>query len=220
MFASLSLRAKRGEEGEDTPGVSPWSFMATLKLVYNKTMKPILLILVVVVIVAGGFWFIKKGEETKIPTPVTNFTECVEAGNPVMESYPRQCRTEDGQTFIEDIGNALEKVDLIRLTSPLPNEVVKSPLKITGEARGFWFFEASFPVFLVNWDGLIIAEGIATAKDDWMTEDFVPFEATLEFEIPKYKNNGALILKKDNPSGLPEHDDALEVPILFSSPNP
>ena len=33
---------------------------------------------------------------------VTNFEECVQAGNPVMESFPRQCRNED-QIFVEEI---------------------------------------------------------------------------------------------------------------------
>ncbi len=109
------------------------------------------------------------------------------------------------------------KDDLIRLNSPRPNQTIQSPLVITGEARGNWFFEASFPVVLVNWDGLIIAQGIATAKSDWMTTEYVPFEAKLDFTIDKntYSNRGALILKKDNPSGLPEHDNALEVPIIF-----
>jgi len=34
--------------------------------------------------------------------PVTNFEECIEAGNPIMESYPRQCRNND-QLFVEEI---------------------------------------------------------------------------------------------------------------------
>ena len=33
---------------------------------------------------------------------ITNFEECVAAGNPVMESYPRQCRA-NGQTYVETI---------------------------------------------------------------------------------------------------------------------
>ncbi len=33
---------------------------------------------------------------------VTNFKECLAAGNPAMESYPRQCRHED-RTYIEKI---------------------------------------------------------------------------------------------------------------------
>lgn len=33
---------------------------------------------------------------------ITDFESCVAAGNPVMESYPRQCRA-NGETFVEDI---------------------------------------------------------------------------------------------------------------------
>tara|TARA_B100000508_G_scaffold23261_1_gene16271 strand:- start:4763 stop:5404 length:642 start_codon:yes stop_codon:yes gene_type:complete len=35
-------------------------------------------------------------------TPITSFDECVAAGNPVMESYPRQCRAGE-ETFVEEI---------------------------------------------------------------------------------------------------------------------
>lgn len=33
---------------------------------------------------------------------VTNFDECAAAGYPVMETYPLQCSTPDGQTFVDD----------------------------------------------------------------------------------------------------------------------
>jgi hypothetical protein len=33
---------------------------------------------------------------------ITNFKECKAAGNPIMESYPRQCRA-NGQTFVEEV---------------------------------------------------------------------------------------------------------------------
>ncbi len=156
-----------------------------------------------------------------ISTPsVTSFEECVAAGSAVMESYPRQCISKDGTHFTENIGNELEKTNLIRIDSPRPNASVESPLTILGQARGSWFFGASFPVFLTDWDGKIIAQGIATAKGDWMTAEFVPFEAKLTFNIGdisgQYSNKGTLILKKDNPSGLPQNDDALEIPILFA----
>jgi eight-cysteine-cluster-containing protein len=36
-------------------------------------------------------------------TTVTDFDTCAAAGNPVMESYPRQCRHTDGRTFTEVI---------------------------------------------------------------------------------------------------------------------
>lgn len=103
----------------------------------------------------------------------------------------------------------------IHLFSPVANTVITSPLVIKGEARGNWFFEGSFPVFLTNWDGLIIAQGIATTEGEWMTENFVPFTATLNFIKPGYGATGSLILKKDNPSGLQQYDDALEITVRF-----
>lgn len=148
---------------------------------------------------------------------VTNFEECVNAGNSIMESYPRTCKSGE-ETFTENIGNVLEKQDLIRITSPQPNDTIQSPLLIKGEARGVWFFEASFPILLTDGDGTIVAEGFATAKGEWMTKEFVPFEATLTFTNPQnMKSSGSLILKKDNPSGLPEHDDNLQIPVWFES---
>jgi hypothetical protein len=104
---------------------------------------------------------------------------------------------------------------LVYLTEPQANALVTSPLTIHGEARGMWYFEASFPVVLTDWDGKIIAEGHADAQSDWMTEDFVPFTAILTFTKPAYGERGTLVLKKDNPSGLPEHYAALEIPVRF-----
>ena len=56
--------------------------------------------------------------------------------------------------------------DLVTLTNPLPNQVIESPLQVTGQARGTWFFEGTFPVSIVNWDGLIIGETYAIATSD------------------------------------------------------
>lgn len=33
----------------------------------------------------------------------TNFEECAKAGYPVLQSYPRQCRTPDGKNFVENL---------------------------------------------------------------------------------------------------------------------
>lgn len=42
-----------------------------------------------------------------IESTVESFEECVAAGNPVLESYPRQCRTDDGKNFVETIDSFL-----------------------------------------------------------------------------------------------------------------
>lgn len=114
-----------------------------------------------------------------------------------------------------------DKSDLIQVGTPEPGNSIASPLTIAGQARGTWFFEASFPVSLVDWNGLIIAEGFVTADNEWMTEEFVPFSGELEFtspyttEMDDFMKNGTLILQKANASGLPEHDDAVEIPVTF-----
>lgn len=106
--------------------------------------------------------------------------------------------------------------DLIRVDNPAPESIVTSPLTIEGEARGSWYFEGSFPVVLTDWDGRIIAEGIAQAQDDWMTTDYVPFDVTLRFDVDtRVSNRGSLILQKENPSGLPGKDDAYEYFVFF-----
>lgn len=105
--------------------------------------------------------------------------------------------------------------DLLTLTNPMVGEYISSPVVIEGKARGSWFFEASFPVVIVDWDGLIIGQGIAQAQSDWMTTDYVPFRVEITFTKPTVKNNGWIILRKDNPSDLSQNDDAFEVPIFF-----
>ena len=114
----------------------------------------------------------------------------------------------------ESIGNALEKNDLIRLKSPKPGSLVKSLVLIQGLARGYWFFEASFPVKMYDNNNVLLGIGIAQAAGEWMTEDFVPFQVTLEFATPATKE-GTLVLEKDNPSGLAEHADELRIPVRF-----
>ena len=149
-------------------------------------------------------------------TEITNFKECVGAGNPIMESYPQQCRTDDGRTFTEDIGNELDKSDLIRIDKPRPNSVIGPSFEIEGHARGYWFFEGSFPLVLEDTDGNILAKHYATAQGEWMTEEFVKFSAEMKVDFGN-ATTGYLVLKRDNPSDLPENDDELRVPLVFNA---
>lgn len=170
-------------------------------------MKYLITLFLVTGVIIGGFLYYKSS----LVSEIDSFESCVKAGNPVLESYPRQCRTSDGRSFVEEI---LEH-PMIRVTSLKPGDVISSPLVVTGEARGTWYFEASFPVHLVDGHNTTIATGIAQAQSDWMTEDFVPFKAELIF-TPSDVDEALLVLQKDNPSGLPEFDDNLIIPITFA----
>ncbi|MBI3290694.1 Gmad2 immunoglobulin-like domain-containing protein [Candidatus Falkowbacteria bacterium] len=120
----------------------------------------------------------------------------------------------DGLTNNQNKENNSDDV-LVRIENPKINTIITSPLKITGEAFGNWYFEASFPVQLRDETGQLLAQGIAQAKSDWMVADYVPFELTLTFSTPSTKT-GLLIFIKDNPSGLPELDQKIELPVKFS----
>lgn len=108
-----------------------------------------------------------------------------------------------------------EKSHLIVVDSPKVDQVVANPLTVSGQARGNWFFEASFPLTLQDAKGVVLAQGIATAQGEWMTGDFVPFTSVLNFITTPTVNTGELVLHKDNPSGLPEYEDKLVVPVKF-----
>jgi len=104
--------------------------------------------------------------------------------------------------------------DRIELQSPLPGTVITSPLAIHGRARGSWYFEASFPVYLLNAAGDTIARSPAHAQGEWMTADFVPFDASLSFATTA-SGSGTLVLAKDDPSGMASLTAELRIPIRF-----
>lgn len=124
-----------------------------------------------------------------------------------------QEKKQSDETTAND-GDINAQKDLIRVSGIQANQMVKSPLKVSGEARGNWYFEASFPVKLLDANGRLLAEAPAQAKGDWMTTNFVPFEVTLTFAKPTTAT-GVLVLEKDNPSGLAEYADELRIPVKF-----
>ena len=176
-------------------------------------MKKIILIPILILLSATIGFLVWKYFTTPVII-ITSFNQCATKGYPILESYPRKCKTPDGKIFTEDIGNELEKVELIKIDNPRPNQEIESPLFVKGEARGNWYFEASFPIKLFDDNGFLLGVIPAQALGDWMTEDFVAFSATLSFAVPSTPK-GRLVLEKDNPSGLPENSDELIIPVYF-----
>ncbi len=101
--------------------------------------------------------------------------------------------------------------DMIKLDLVRPGVTVLPKFIVSGEARGSWYFEASFPVEVLDKDGKQIGQGIAQAQGEWRTEEFVPFRA--ELNVGDYSGSATIILKKDNPSGMEENDASLSVPV-------
>lgn len=178
-------------------------------------------VLAIVILLILGLLFI--GIYKNRAVAITTYNECVLAGFPILETYPEQCKTPDGKTFVRlittpvnpsntdnDISN-----DLV-IDNITANQIVTSPLVITGKAR-YLYFEGSFPIKLLDAKGNIIVQVPAQAQGDWMTNEFVPFKANLTFTAPAIGGTGTLVFQNDNPSGLPENLRELRVPVKFAT---
>ena len=90
----------------------------------TKFGKSISFLVFILLIGVGIFVFNSRGSVVKKPI-VTNFTECINAGYLVMESYPRQCRDDKGQLFVEVIENPVIEVpteEKVEETNEKPTE--------------------------------------------------------------------------------------------------
>lgn len=125
----------------------------------------------------------------------------VKHGNPSAPMPTEPCGQESSQGII--------------VISPKPNELVHNPINLNGQARGRWFFEASFPIKLIDSQGTLLTFGYVQAQDDWMTENYVPFESELNYLVDA-TTSAILVFERDNPSGLISQNDKFEVPIILS----
>ncbi len=65
----------------------------------------IIISVAVVVLLVAYFVFALSSKKDTVPV-ISNFEECVVAGNPIMETYPEQCVTEDGRVFVRKIDDS------------------------------------------------------------------------------------------------------------------
>ncbi|KND50325.1 MAG: hypothetical protein AB198_01980 [Parcubacteria bacterium C7867-003] len=180
-------------------------------------MKKILIIILSLGVCIGIFLALYKKADSPALSEIKSFEDCVKAGYAVMESYPRQCKTPDGRTFAEEITPPITykntSKDKIVVDMPFPGAVTGKEFEVRGKAAG-WYFEASFPVTVLDKDGKILFQGPATAQGDWMTAEFVPFKVTVK--IPQtYIGPATLVLQNDNPSDMRELDQSISFPITI-----
>ena len=151
-------------------------------------------------ICVNGVW--TKHGNPRVPAPTT-----------ICEKTVEPTATTTKITYINS------SADLIVVELPFPDAVTGKEFSAIGQARGYWFFEASFPIEVIDKDGNILATAVAQAQPDpvtneinWMTENFVPFKA--DIKIPEtFIGPATIIFKKDNPSGLAENDASISFPI-------
>jgi len=85
------------------------------------------LIVVFVVLLIVGIVVWKYQNTSKIQS-ISTFEECAQAGYPIMESYPEQCKTPDGRNFTKQVTSnsdlQSETIDEIGLSLQHPKDLV------------------------------------------------------------------------------------------------
>lgn len=163
----------------------------------NKTITWVLL--AVVVVLAG--WFIFHGRTANAPDTTGTSSEQGSSTNTNTNGLPV-------------VGTAATANDIV-IDTPKTGDKISSPIKVSGKARGSWYFEASAPVMIIDTNGKVLGQGYIQATGDWMTANFVPFTGTITFTKDPASEAGAVVFLNDNPSGDPSRQKFMAVPVFF-----
>jgi len=165
----------------------------------NKFLTFFGIFILLVVIALAGFFVFKSERDVWVCLQ----GQWVKQGNPTDPMPTTTCP-----------GFMPQEPQWVILDLPKENSIVKSPFLIEGKAKGSWFFEGSFPVKLYDNKGELLSVGIASSKGEWMTENYVDFQAELTFLVST-TTKAKLVLEKDNPSGLIELDNQVEFSLIL-----
>jgi hypothetical protein len=176
-------------------------------------MKTALSVFLILILIVSGYLFYTRHEaNTPVDTsPVTTAASSTDNTDNNVAHTP--ATTTNATSSLGTVSTAD-----IKITSPKSGQTVSSPLTLTGQARGTWFFEASAPVYLADANGKKIAQGTIKAEGDWMTTNLVPFSGTLTWTASSSATStkGALVFMNDNPSGNPSLQKTVTVPVIIS----
>lgn len=165
-------------------------------------MKKILLIVITIIIVGLLVWWQFGRETTKL---VNNFEECVAAGNPIMESYPRQCRHGDQtftevviETFTQTKGPVNYSIDIPFGWFPYEDGSTviftqDSNLEIPANTEGF----AIGPNFYVTLNNITDISGVTT-YDDWLEANGMTEKSELFISRENVTVNGLSMIRVRN----------------------
>ncbi len=113
-FGFIALGLMNKEKWKPVP---KWNDLTTTQ----KYLKIGVMVVLGFLVIAGFIlWYLgaestNQDSEVLNTNYVTNFEECIAAGNPAMESYPRQCRHGE-ETFVEEIVNKTD-ADFVSLVT-------------------------------------------------------------------------------------------------------
>lgn len=102
----------------------------------------------------------------------------------------------------------------VSVTQPELGATITSPVTVTGQAPGTWFFEAVLQFEILSDDGGVVGEEIFVTDEMWMTEDLLDFSLEIEFDSPD-ANLGFIKVIKHDVSDIPRNKNFFYWPISF-----
>lgn len=63
----------------------------------------LVIVAIILAVIAALLLQVSDAAKNRRVTVITNFEQCAQAGYPILESYPEQCRTPDGRTFVKHV---------------------------------------------------------------------------------------------------------------------
>jgi len=162
--------------------------------------KKNIIILSLILILLVFFVFLKKDEDTWM----CKNGKWIKHGNPSALMPTTECNIKEKTEQPTLILNDFNEGDLLKTGDIL-----------SGKIKDSFFFEGSFPIRVEDIKGQILGISLAKSTTEWMTTDYVEF-TTDKIDFDKSGNNeGYIIFKKDNPSGLPENDREIKLKVKF-----
>jgi hypothetical protein len=175
--------------------------------------KFIIILIIVLVIVAGALYGYFYYVKSRAPKDILTFEDCANAGNLVVNTNPRECHTKKGQLYIEE-DNHVALADYIEVTSPKPYDVVSSPFKVEGKAKGIWYGNNRLTIKLVDQNQRVIMEKSVFALSDVSNDAMVPFVAAVDFHAANL-TRGQLLIEKVSLVNIPGKNGPLIIPVKF-----
>jgi hypothetical protein len=96
-----------------------------------KTSSLIVLALILSIITGVLLKISEVGQQHFVPQ-INSYADCVAAGNPTLETYPSQCKTPDGHTFVNPDEQPAAQAPTSTQTQPQSQQYVQNGCMVAG----------------------------------------------------------------------------------------
>ena len=161
---------------------------------FPRTLMAIAMVLLVLALV---FFFLQNQNK--------NSKNTNQEQNTTNNTSDNQDGVKEKQSFLSQKGAKLI------LETPSDTNNVICPINIKG-----WFFEATFPIQLIDENNEIVENTQATADGEWTADGFVEFSAKVYCQVSDLSGY-KLKFMADNAAGVLELDDSIIIELYFNN---